>query len=91
MTVKDLYELMEKKDCWSIIVYVDGYSDNILAYANSYYDVEGIRNNGEPYSLKELFEHKVVSFYAGYENIYVKIDTWEGMKLRERQRVDISK
>lgn len=84
MTVKELYEAMEKKDCWSIIVYVDGYSNNILAYTNSYYDAEGIRNNNKPYNLKDLFEHEVVSFYAGYEDIHIKIDTWEGMKLKER-------
>ena len=45
MVVEELYNLMEKKSDkythWNFTVYVDGINNNILAYANNHYDVEG--------------------------------------------------
>lgn len=83
MTVKDLYELMEKKDDkyrhWDFYVYVD---DDILAFANANYDVEGTNRNFDHYiySVKDLFEHEVVSFRPGYDSLYVKINNFPNMK-----------
>lgn len=86
MTVKDLYELMEKKEDryrhWDFYVYVNGIDNNILAFANAHYDVEGTNKDFDYhiYSVKDLFEHEVVSFYPGCDGLYVKINKFPKMK-----------
>ena len=52
MTVKELYGEMEKRSNWSFTIYVDGISDNILAYANDHYDVDGSNKRNYIYSVK---------------------------------------
>lgn len=90
MTVEELYNLMEKRDdkytYWCFIVYVDGLSENILAYANGSYDVEGKNKISYAlYSVKDLFNHEVVSFYPECDGIYVKINKFQGLKYKELQ------
>ena len=81
MTVKDLYELMEKKEDrhWDFHVYVDGIDNNILAFANDYYDVEGT-NKLYIYGVQDLFEHEVVSFEPASDGLWVKINKFPKMK-----------
>lgn len=88
MTVEELYNLMEKKSDkythWSFKVYVDGYVDginnNISAYANDRYDVEGSNKINTPYGVKDLFKHEVISFYPSCDGVSVKIHKFHGMK-----------
>ena len=87
MKVKNLYDLMEKRrddyTHWDFTIYVDGISNNILAYANSHYDIEGVNKTDEVYSVKELFEREVVSFHPVCDGIHVKIDKFPGMKYKK--------
>lgn len=88
MKVEDLFNSLEKRENWAFLIYVDGIQNNILAFCNSYYGVEGTKNKGDgffdyPYSVKDLFQHKVVSFYPCANSLSVKIATWEGMKHKE--------
>ena len=85
MKVKDLYNTLDKtrEEGYSIMIYFDGIQNNGLAFCNGHYDVEGTNNVGcyaEPYSVKDLFEHEVLSFHVGYNSLYVKIASFEGMK-----------
>lgn len=100
MTVGELYNAWNKSkdENWHMSIAVDvSYlkkcfsktSDaamNVLAYCNSYYDVEGTKNKGdgffdEPYSVKELFDREVEFFTVGYGGLYVTIVPWDGMKV----------
>lgn len=89
MVIKDLYDLMEKKNDdythWSFTIYVDGISHNILAYANAYYDIDGTNKNelNNLYNVKDLFNHEIVSFHPSYDGISVKIDKFPDMQYTE--------
>lgn len=86
MIVRELYDLMEKKDShWYFSVCVEGIDHSALAYANSHYDIEGTNKIDHLYSVKDLFNHEVVSFCASYNGIYVKIDKFPGMRYTELQ------
>ena len=81
MTVKDLYELLDKRKGWNFTVWtVDG--EFSLAYASANYDVEGTNKNFDHhiYSVKDLFEHEVVSFRPGCDSLWVKINKFPKMK-----------
>lgn len=81
MKVKELYNSFEKRDeYWSFLVYFDGMQNNVLAFCNASYDVNKTNLN-DPYSVEDLFEHEVVSFYPCMDGVHVKINTWDGMKL----------
>lgn len=84
MAVEELYNLMEKKSDeythWNFTVYVDGINNNILAYANAHYDVEGSNKINTPYGVKDLFKHEVISFYPSCDGVSVKIHKFNGMK-----------
>lgn len=93
MTVADLFNSMEKKEYWSFTVYVDSSvtRDNVLAYCNECYDVQGTKNKGDgffsyPYSVADLFDKEVLSFYPSMSGISVKIDVWEGIKFKQRPK-----
>ena len=89
MIVKELYNLMEKEHddngYWEFIIYVDGISDNILAYASDYYDIDGTNKTDTLYSVRDLFEHEVVSFYPSRYGIHVKINKFLNMKYIKTQ------
>lgn len=89
IVVRDLYELLEKKEHWAFYVCVNGIQDNILAYCNSVYHADGTNSVGvfvdRLYSVEELFDHKVLSYSIGYGSVYVKIAMWDGMKIREKK------
>lgn len=80
MTVKDLYELLDKRKDWSFTVWTVG-GESELAYASARYDVEGTNKNfdSEIYSVKDLFEHEVVFFHPSYEGIWVFINKFPKM------------
>lgn len=81
MTVKDLYELLDKRKDWSFTVWTVG-GEFALAYASASYDVEGTNKDfdSEIYSVKDLFEHEVVFFRPSYEGIWVFINKFPKMK-----------
>lgn len=87
MTVKDLYETMTKPDgAWELNIYTsDG--NTCLAIANSHYKADGTTDcfpdYRYPYSIIDLFEHKVVDIGVGYHSLWIHIDTWEGMKKKK--------
>ena len=89
MVVEELYNLMEKKSDkythWNFTVYVDGINNNILAYANNHYDVEGNNKIDTLYGVKDLFKHEVISFCPSCDGVNVKIHKFHGMKYIKRQ------
>ena len=64
---------------------MDGINNNILAYANNHYDVEGSNKIDTLYSVKDLFKHEVISFYPSCDGVSVKIHKFHGMKYIKRQ------
>ena len=76
MTVKNLYEMMEKNENWAFYVCKDG---DILAFCNSLYDFEGKNPytyfGGHKFNVVDLFDETVKSFKisSGSLSLWVRI------------------
>lgn len=84
MTVKELYSILDKESTrdWAIMVYADDGKSYEVAYTSKDY---GIDSNTEiiqeyPYTMREVFDREVISYYICANSIIAKVEMWDELK-----------
>lgn len=84
MTVKELYSILDKESTrdWAIKVYANDGKSYEVAYTSKDY---GIDSNTEimqeyPYTIREVFDREVISYYICANSISAKVEMWDELK-----------
>lgn len=84
MTVKELYSILDKESTrdWAIMVYADDGKSYEVAYTSKDYGIDskiGIMQE-YPYTMREVFDREVISYYICANSIIAKVEMWDELK-----------
>ena len=84
MTVKELYSILDKENTrdWAITVYANDGQSYEVARTHKDFGIDlkiGIMKEF-PYTMREVFDREVISYYICANSIIAKVEMWDELK-----------